>query len=335
MWLNRCYFSNNVSLFASPQGVLNDETVGIFRDGGRLRLRRATVRHCPLSPKAFLLALCPHRLQELDASWATGGLTGAAVVSALASNPECRTNLQRLSLEGLCLDWESLVVDAGTRVSFSCLRGLRNLKLANTDLSDAALADVCSLPQLESLDISCSGVSNLTPLLYCKDTLRCLIAHHLQRLAMPPPGLLFILGQLRALRHLDFSDEPVTQGDGGGEDVNEVVRQLLEGGPGVLPSLVSLDISGQKRISEAAVRSFVQMRSELVFMGLLATGTSTCAILSTRKTLKVSDCELSSTLPSIRLSFLRDLRLGWYMHMLNMLLSFPVLMCASSGNRRS
>lgn len=245
------------------------------------------MRRCPLSPSAFLLALCPHRLQELDASWATGGLTGAAIVSALAANPECRASLQRLSLDGLCLDWESLVEAAGTGVGFSLLQGLRNLKLANTDLCDAALADVCSLPHLESLDISCSGVSNLTPLLDCRNTLRYLVAHHLQRLDMPPSALMFVLGQLHALRHLDLSDGLVTEG-GGGEDVNEAVRQLLEGGPDVLPSLVSFDISGQKSISEAAVRSFVEMRSQLVFLGLLATGTSTCAVLSSKKNLKVS-----------------------------------------------
>ncbi|CAF97606.1 unnamed protein product [Tetraodon nigroviridis] len=206
---------------------------------------------------------------------------------ALAANPECRSSLQKLSLDGLRLDWETLVGDAGTRLGFSSLQGLRNLKLANTDLSDAALADVCSLPHLESLDISCSGVSDLRPLLDCKNTLRYLIAHRLQGLDMPPSGLMSVLGQLRALRHLDFSDDLTPEGDGGGEDVNEAVRQLLEGGPDVLPSLVSLDISGQKRISEAAVRSFVEMRSELVFLGLLATGISTSAVLSTKKHLKL------------------------------------------------
>uniref|UniRef100_A0A674NGH5 Zyg-11 family member, cell cycle regulator, like n=1 Tax=Takifugu rubripes TaxID=31033 RepID=A0A674NGH5_TAKRU len=272
----------------AAKGLLNDTTVGIFRDGGTLRLRRATVRRCPLSPNAFLLALCPHRLQELDASWASGGLTGAAIVSGLASNPECRSSLQRLSLDGLRLDWESLVEDAGTRVGFSSLRGLRTLKLANTDLSDAALADVCSLPHLESLDISCSGVSNLSPLLDCKNTLRHLIAHRLQRLHMAPSGLTFVLRQLDALRHLDFSEDHVAEDDGSGEDVNEAVRQLLEGGPDLLPSLVSLDISGQKKISEAAVRTFVETRGGLVFLGLLATGTSTCDILSTKKNLKVT-----------------------------------------------
>uniref|UniRef100_A0A674MYW0 Zyg-11 family member, cell cycle regulator, like n=1 Tax=Takifugu rubripes TaxID=31033 RepID=A0A674MYW0_TAKRU len=281
-------FHQRPSVCLSPQGLLNDTTVGIFRDGGTLRLRRATVRRCPLSPNAFLLALCPHRLQELDASWASGGLTGAAIVSGLASNPECRSSLQRLSLDGLRLDWESLVEDAGTRVGFSSLRGLRTLKLANTDLSDAALADVCSLPHLESLDISCSGVSNLSPLLDCKNTLRHLIAHRLQRLHMAPSGLTFVLRQLDALRHLDFSEDHVAEDDGSGEDVNEAVRQLLEGGPDLLPSLVSLDISGQKKISEAAVRTFVETRGGLVFLGLLATGTSTCDILSTKKNLKVT-----------------------------------------------
>lgn len=218
------------------------------------------------------------------------------------------------------LDWDSLVEDAGTGGGFSLLRGLRTLKLADTDLCDAALADVCSLPHLESLDISCSGVSHLTPLLDCKNTLRYLTAHRLRRLDTPPSGLMFVLGQLRALRHLDLSDD-LAEGDdgGGGEGVNEAVRRLLEGGPDVLPSLVSLDISGQKRISEAAVGSFVETRSGLVFVGLLATGTSTCAILSTKKNLKVSrrhvTCELRSRPPRISFSFL----------MLNMLLAFPAL----------
>lgn len=216
--------------------------------------------------------------------------------------------------------------DAGTRGGFSSLQGLRNLKLANTDLSDAALADVCSLPHLESLDISCSGVSNLTPLLDCKNTLRHLVAHRLQRLHMPPSGLMSVLGQLGALRHLDVSDDHVAEDDGSGGDVNEAVRQLLEGGPDLLPSLVSLDISGQKRISEAAVRAFVEARSGLVFMGLLATGTSACDILSTKKTLKVSHKLLIS--PWLEAQVV-------YMHMLNMLFAFPAPICAPSGNRSS
>ncbi|XP_071348588.1 protein zyg-11 homolog isoform X2 [Trachinotus anak] len=269
-------------------GILNDTTVGIFRNCKELRLRRASIHCCPVSAEAFRLALCPHRLQELDASWVPGDLTGANIVSGLASNLECRSSLQRLSLSGLHLDWESLEEDGGVRVGFSSLRGLRTLNLANTDLTDAALEDICTLPQLDTLDISCSAVSNLTALLDCKNTLRSLIAHRLRQLDMSPARLLFVLSQLHALRHLDFSDDHFAADDSDGRDGDETVRQLLEGSPQVLPSLVSLDISGRKRVTEAAVRVFAEARSGLVFLGLLATGVSSCDVLSSLENLKVT-----------------------------------------------
>ncbi|TMS09750.1 Protein zyg-11-like protein [Larimichthys crocea] len=272
----------------ATKGILNDTTVGIFRNCKELRLRRASIRCCPVSAEAFLLALCPHRLQELDASWVSGGLTGANIVSGLASNPECRSSLQRLSLSGLQLDWESLGEDGGTRVGFSSLQALRTLNLSSTDLTDAVLEDICSLPQLETLDISRSAVSKLTALLNCKSTLRSLIAHRLRQLDMSPARLLFVFSQLHALRHLDFSDDHITVDDSDGGDGDETVRQLLEGSPQVLPNLVSLDISGRKRITEAAVRAFVEARDGLVFLGLLATGASSCEVLSSQNNLKVT-----------------------------------------------
>ncbi|XP_074544558.1 protein zyg-11 homolog isoform X2 [Halichoeres trimaculatus] len=270
-------------------GILNDTTVGIFQSCQELRLRRATIRSCSVSAEAFRLALCPHRLQELDASNVSTGLTGANIVSSLASNPECRTNLQRLSLNGLHLDWGSLEEDhAGHSVSFSALHGLRTLNLANTDLTDVVLEDICSLPQLETLDISCTALTKLTALLDCKSTLKSLIAHQLRQLDMSPARLLSVLSQLQALRHLDFSDDHFTVDDSDGKDGDETVRQLLEGSPQVLPSLVSLDISGRRRVTEAAVRVFVEARGGLTFLGLLATGTSSCDVLATRKDLKVT-----------------------------------------------
>ncbi|XP_039999386.1 protein zyg-11 homolog isoform X2 [Xiphias gladius] len=269
-------------------GILNDTTVGIFRNCKELRLCRASIRCCPVSAEAFHLALCSHRLQELDASWVPGGLTGANIVSGLASNLVCRSSLQRLRLNGLHLDWESLEEDGGVRVGFSSLQGLRTLNLANTDLTDTALEDICTLPQLETLDISCSAVSKLTALLECKSTLRSLIAHRLRQLDMSPAGLLFVLSQLHTLRYLDFSEDHFAVDDGDGRDGDETVRQLLEGSPQVLPSLVSLDISGRKRVTEAAVRVFVEARSGLVFLGLLATGVSSCGVLSSQENLKVT-----------------------------------------------
>ncbi|KAL3054693.1 hypothetical protein OYC64_017599 [Pagothenia borchgrevinki] len=269
----------------ATKGILNDTTVGIFQNCKELRLRRASIRRCTVSAEAFRLALCPHRLQELDSAWASGGLTGANIVSGLASNPECRSSLRRLCLTGLHVDWESLVEDG---VGFSSLQGLRTLNMANTDLTDAALEDICSLPQLESLDISCSAVSKLTALLHCKNTLRSFIGHKLQQLDMSPIRCLSVLSQLHTLRHLDFSEDHFAVDDSDGKDGEEMVRQLLEGSAQVLPSLVSLDISGRKRTSEASVRAFVEARGGLVFLGLLATGASSCEILTSQRNLKVT-----------------------------------------------
>ncbi|XP_034743977.1 protein zyg-11 homolog [Etheostoma cragini] len=272
----------------ATKGILNDTTVGIFRNCKELRLRRAFIRCCPVSTEAFRLAICPHRLQELDASWVSGGLTGANIVIGLASNPECRSSLRRLSLTGLQVDSESLAEEGGTRVGFSSLQGLRTLNLANTDLTDAVLEDICTLPQLESLNISCSAVSTLNALLDCKNTLRSLIAHRLRQLDMSSARLLFVFGQLHALRHLDFSEDHFAVDDSDGKDGDETLRQLLEGSPQILPSLVSLDISGRKRVTEAAVMAFVEARCGLVFLGLLATKASSCDVLSSHKNLKVT-----------------------------------------------
>ncbi|XP_017275683.1 protein zyg-11 homolog [Kryptolebias marmoratus] len=271
----------------ATKGILNDTTVGIFRNCEKLRLRRASIRCCPVSAEAFRLALCPHQLLELDASWVSG-LTGANVISGLASSSDCRASLHKLSLSGLRLDWGSLEGDVGVGNSFSSLQSLRTLHVANTDLTDDILEDICSLPHLETLDISCSTISKLNALLKCKTTLRFLIVHRLRQLDMSPASLLFVFSQLNALRHLDFSEDHFAVDDSDGKDSDETVQQLLEGSPQVLPSLVSLDISGRKKMSEAAVTAFVESRSGLVFIGLLATGLSACPVLSSQKNLKVT-----------------------------------------------
>ncbi|KAK7944782.1 hypothetical protein WMY93_000510 [Mugilogobius chulae] len=245
----------------SKKGILNDSTVGIFRDCKQFRLRRAAIRSCTVSAGAFRLALCPHRLQELDASWVSGGLSGADV---------------RLSLNGLCLDWSTLKDSEGGCVGFSTLQGLRTLYLANTDLNDEVLEDICTLPHLELLDISCCAVSTLNPLLHCKNTLKSLIAHRLRQLDMSPSRLLSVLTQLHSVRHLDFSDDHLSE-DSDGSNADETVRQLLEGSPQVLPSLVSLDVEGVRGA-----------RTGVVFLGLMATGVSSCDALEKCKNLKVT-----------------------------------------------
>ncbi|XP_061694408.1 protein zyg-11 homolog isoform X6 [Syngnathoides biaculeatus] len=266
----------------ASEGILNDKSVGIFREHEELRLSRVCVRRCTLSAEAFRWAVCPHRLHELDASWLAGDIGGAAIISGLASNLKCRSSLQKLSLNGLRLDWASLGRDG-----VGALAGLRTLDLAGTDLTDAVLQDVCALPGLENLDISRTAVTNLTALLGCRKTLRSLVGHGLCRLDTSAASLLSVLGQLDAVRHLDFSADHLTAEDGGRTD-EDFLAGLVRARPKVLPSLVSLDVSGRKRISEAAVVALLEARKDLIFLGLLSTGVSSCAVLSLQKNLKVT-----------------------------------------------
>lgn len=86
------------------------------------------------------------------------------------------------------------------RYRFSSLQGLRSLSLANVDFYDSGLVDVCSLPRLESLDLSNTSVTNLSPLLGVKERLRSLTLHQLKRLEMSTAQLLGVIGQLDVLQ---------------------------------------------------------------------------------------------------------------------------------------
>ncbi|XP_048833366.1 protein zyg-11 homolog [Brienomyrus brachyistius] len=258
----------------ATEGLLNDSTVGIFRSSQYLRLRRACIRTARISAEAFRRAVCLHRLLELDAARVNADLTIADILRGLASNKECQESLQRLALSGLTMSLEE-----PSRRCFSALLSLRSLSLANVDFYDSGLADVCTLPRLESLDISNTSVTNLTPLLCCRSRLRYLTMHQMKRLEMSTAQLLFVLSQLDGLQHLDVSDDK--------QFTSDVARQLLEQ-PGILPRLVSLDVSGRKQVTDAAVRAFVEQRPGMVFMGLLATDAGFSDFLSGEGTLKVT-----------------------------------------------
>uniref|UniRef100_A0AAY4D7X4 Protein zer-1 homolog-like C-terminal domain-containing protein n=1 Tax=Denticeps clupeoides TaxID=299321 RepID=A0AAY4D7X4_9TELE len=261
----------------AEEGVLNDGTIGIFRSHEHLRLRRALLRSSHLSAEPFRLAICPHRLQELDVSRIKGDLTVSDVLLSLA-NEECRESLQKLVLTGLDLRGEN--VEASS-LSFSALRGVKSLGLAGTELDDSGLEDVSALPLLEALDISNTNVTDLRALLGCQASLRSLTAHGLTCLDMTPAQLLYVLSHLPGLRHLDLSDNTLNA------DRDCVVKQLLEE-PGILPSLVSLDVSGHRELTDAAIQAFVEARPGMTFIGLLATQAGFCDFFTGKSKLKVA-----------------------------------------------
>ncbi|XP_041695133.1 protein zyg-11 homolog isoform X1 [Coregonus clupeaformis] len=259
----------------ATEGLLNDSTVGVFRSCEYLRLRRACIRTARISAEAFQRALCPHRLLELDAARVNADLTISDILQGLASNKHCQESLQRLVLTGLTMS----SLEEPSRHRFSSLHGLRSLSLANVDFYDSGLADVCSLPRLESLDLSNTSVTNLNPLLGLRERLRSLTLHQLKRLEMSTAQLLAVIGQLEALQHLDISDDK--------QFTSDVARQLL-GEPGILPALVSLDVSGRKQVTDAAVKTFVEERPGMTFVGLLATDAGFSDFLNGEGILKVT-----------------------------------------------
>ncbi|XP_061539034.1 protein zyg-11 homolog isoform X3 [Phycodurus eques] len=272
----------------ATEGLLNDSTVGVFRNCEYLRLRRACVRTARISAEAFQRALCPHRLSELDAARVNADLTIPDILHGLATNKYCQVpswvwkrivheneSLQRLVLTGLTMS----SLEEPSPHGFSALQGLRSLSLANVDFYDSGLADVCSLPRLESLDLSNTSVTNLNPLLGLKERLRSLTLHQLKRLEMSTAQLLGVIGQLDVLQHLDISDDK--------QFTSDVARQLL-GQPGILPALVSLDVSGRKQVTDTALKAFVDERPQMTFVGLLATDAGFSDFLSGEGNLKVT-----------------------------------------------
>lgn len=167
--------------------------MGIFRNCQQFRLRHACIRTARISAEAFHRALCLHRLIELDASRVNADLTIADILRGLSSNKILLESLQRLVLNGLTMS----SLEESNRRCFSALQGLRALSVSNVDFYDSGLVDVCALPRLESLDISNTSVTNLTPLLGLRNRLRYLTMHQLKRLEMTTAQLLAVLSQVR------------------------------------------------------------------------------------------------------------------------------------------
>nr|XP_020643769.1 protein zyg-11 homolog B-like isoform X3 [Pogona vitticeps] len=256
--------------------LLNDGTVGIFQ-GNQMRLKQACIRKAKISAQSFKKAFCHHKLVELDAAGINDAVTIADVVSGLGSSTWIQNNLQ-------CLVLDSLTVSSTNPYErcFSQLSGLRSLSITNVLFHDEDLAEVASLPKLETLDISNTSVTDITALLTCKDRLKSLTMHSLKCLKMSTPKFLDVIRELKYLIHLDISDEQ--------HSTSDIPFHLLQQ-KDILPNLVSLDISGSKYITDEAVEAFVKQRPRMRFVGLLCTDAGYTEFLSGEGTLKVAGGE--------------------------------------------
>ncbi|XP_045440562.1 protein zyg-11 homolog B isoform X3 [Pipistrellus kuhlii] len=254
-------------------GLLNDGTVGIFR-GNQMRLKRACIRKAKISAVAFRKAFCHHKLVELDATGVNADITITDIISGLGSNKWIQQNLQCLVLNSLTLSLE----DPYERC-FNQLSGLRALSITNVQFYNEDLAEVASLPRLESLDISNTSITDITFLLACKDRLKSLTMHHLKCLKMTTTQILDVVRELKYLNHLDISDDK--------QFTSDIALRLLEQ-KDILPNLVSLDVSGRKHVTDKAVEAFIQQRPSMQFVGLLATDAGYSEFLTGEGHLKVS-----------------------------------------------
>ncbi|NP_001161408.2 protein zyg-11 homolog A [Mus musculus] len=254
------------------QGKLTDRTASIFQ-GKQMSLKLINIPRVKLSAAAFTKAFCHHKLIEVNATSVDSELLAPDIIHALQSSAWIQKNLQCLVLDSV-----SIPPNSGL-VALSHFTGLHTLSVANVSFCNEDLVSVSQLPNLGSLDISNTLVTNISALLSCKNRLRSLTMHYLKCLAMNSPQVLAVIRQLKCLLHLDISDHQQLRSD--------LAFYLLQQ-KDILPNLTSLDISGGTDVTDQAVESFLQHRPAMRFVGLLYTDAGYSDFFTAKQGLKVA-----------------------------------------------
>ena len=127
-------------------------------------------------------------------------------------------------------------------LALSKLRGLHTLNVSGTEFNKHGLEIVVEdLPYLESLDISCTRVDDITPLKKCKHRLKTLSMYNLKISGYG--NLKSVLVELNELRNLDISDERDSYTFDMFAPARSKITDLLKTVK-CMPHLISLDISG-------------------------------------------------------------------------------------------
>ncbi|XP_028641592.1 protein zyg-11 homolog A [Grammomys surdaster] len=254
------------------QGKLTDRTASIFQ-GKQMNLKLINIQRVKLSATAFTKAFCHHRLIEVDATSVDSELLAPDIIHALQSSAWIQKNLKSLTLDSVSVPQNSGLL------ALSQFTGLHTLSVANVSFCNEDLVSVSQLPNLESLDISNTVITDISALLSCKNRLRSLTMHYLKYLAMNKPQILAVIRQLKCLLHLDISDHRQLRSD--------LAFYLLQQ-KDILPNLISLDISGGTDITDQAVESFLQHRPAMQFVGLLYTDAGYSDFFMAKQGLKVA-----------------------------------------------
>jgi len=183
--------------------------------------------------------------QIIDFSYEEGvSKLNRAVVNKLIA---CLSKWSRANLRSLNVTGCTFLDPAGAAVVISLvsLRELRTLNVSRTEFNDNMLKIVVSeLPKLESIDISSTFVTDLSPLSKCSDRLRFLAMYNVR---VNGDSAIDVVCSMSKIRHLDVSSDSFTQtfitNSQDDLNINRLIYGIMH-----LETLVSLDISGKQDV---------------------------------------------------------------------------------------
>ncbi|KAL3887230.1 hypothetical protein ACJMK2_027177 [Sinanodonta woodiana] len=248
---------------------LNDETLALF-DSNFMNLKRVYIKDAQLSA-AGLMILKTQQIVQLEVS-GLGNVTVNDVIGSLGQ--WTLNNLKTLHVSNLKfinipnkMGVGSYLNTADMDVNIGSLRSLKYLDVSNTELNVCGLKIIAKqLPCLEVLNISCTRITEISPLRICRDRLKCLSMYHLKIDSDSIP----VLTRLTGLVHLDVSYNTISRIGINKDRFRFKVSDLLSR-THCLPNLTSLDISGNVGLKEPILMQFLESHSNIQFLGLALT----------------------------------------------------------------
>ncbi|XP_011148739.1 protein zyg-11 homolog B isoform X1 [Harpegnathos saltator] len=239
--------------------TLSDLTITLF-DSKTTRLRHVRLKDASTLSAKGLRVLKQHKVVDLIVNGLK--ITVNDLISCLGD--WSLQNLRSLSVaKGSFMDCSRHCVV----VTLSKLRALHTLNVSGTEFNKHGLDIVVEdLPLLESLDISCTRVDDITPLRKCKDRLKTLNMYNLKISGCG--NLIPVLLELNELRHLDISDEKDAHAfemfAPARLKITDFLRALH-----CMPHLTTLDLSGKDDINPKDLKNFIASHMRLRFLGLV------------------------------------------------------------------
>ncbi|XP_036150021.1 protein zyg-11 homolog B isoform X3 [Monomorium pharaonis] len=244
--------------------TLSDLTITLF-DSKTTRLRHVRLKDASTLSAKGLSVLKQHKIVDLIVNGLK--ITVNDLISCLGD--WSIQNLRSLSVaKGSFMDFSrQRMVDIAT---LNKLKALHTLNVSGTEFNKHGLEIVVEdLPLLESLDISCTRVDDITPLKKCKDRLKTLNMYNLKISGCG--NLIPVLLELNELRHLDISDGKDPLGfevfAPAKPKITDFLRTLRK--KSCMPHLTTLDLSGNDDINPKDLKNFIASHVHLRFLGLV------------------------------------------------------------------